>query len=110
MLCSHALCLLLGIGTRAWDTVVKLAQKNQVPCHGLKDETSNNMDTEIDEVMKEHFGLLVQLASPCATLVVRDMVKDGFETTLRDEEGKLMELLSHMIKGGIFNSILAEKG
>ena len=111
LICKDALCLLLGLGTMAWDTVIKMVKELRPPEHGLFGKPGNKRDHELEDAMKEFFERIKQQAIPRATLIVRDMVRTGgVVTSLRDEDGDLLDLPSHMSKCGFFNSLLAERG
>jgi hypothetical protein len=110
LICKDALCLLLGLGTTAWDTLVRMSKNNLPPSHGLTGEVGNARDMETSAVLDTFFGELLNQAAPRATLLIRNLVRGQVDTSLRDEEGGLLDLPSHMTKRGLFNSLLGERG
>ena len=111
LICKDALCLLLGLGTTAWDTVMKMVKELRPPEHGLVGKPGNKCDHELNAALKDFFDRMKEQAAPRATLIVRDIVRGGdIVTTLRDEDGDILDLPSHMTKRGLFNALLAERG
>ena len=111
LICKDGLCVLLGLGTTAWDSVMKMVKENRTPEHGLTGKVGNRQDEVSTAMMREFFEELQQQAVPRATLIVRGLVRAAsVDTTLRDEDGNLLDLPSYMTKRGLFNALLAENG
>ena len=98
LICKNALCYILGCGSTAWLSIVKLAKLNLPPSHGLCGFKSNNSNEDKEVVMKTFLDKLQKLAAPRATLVVRSIVRDEVQTKLRDDDKELLELPSNMTK------------
>jgi hypothetical protein len=110
LICKNALCYLLGLGSGAWLTIVKLAKLNLPPSHGLCGLKSNNANEERDLIMKDYLDKVQKLAAPRATLVVRSIVRDEVQTELRDDDEELLELPSNMSKRSIYNKLVGQLG
>ena len=64
LICSDALCSLLGIGMDAWATVTKMAKHNIPPPHGLIGHVGNKKDDPMEAILKHYFEEIVKLGQP----------------------------------------------
>ena len=64
VICSDALCHLLGIGMEAWATVMKMAKNNVPPSHGLVGHVGNRKDNAMEATLKDFFTEILKLGQP----------------------------------------------
>jgi hypothetical protein len=110
MICKDALCLLLGIGKKAWKTVMTMAKNNLPPSHGLSGQVGNKLNDSMEDLLKEYFLELLTMAQPRATLVIRSLVREQVVTELREDDEDIVELPSHMTKRSLYDRLLLQIG
>jgi hypothetical protein len=112
-ICKHALCKLLCIGYQKWKNIVKMAKEKRIPVHGLKLKSiGNKRNLEMEGILFSFFAYLEGLATPRATLVIRDYVRGEkfVNTTLKFDDDELMELPPNLSKRSLYARLVEERG
>jgi hypothetical protein len=109
LICGNACARLIGFGQSAWLTVKKAFDSGESPYHKLNGKPSNNKSQAFDDLLHEFFIKLEGLAAPRATRLVRDIVGDRVEVSLRDndEEGEI-ELPTYYTKRSLYKKLAAD--
>ena len=74
---KDALCIFLGLGKAAWDTIMKMAKANIPPEHGLAGKAGNKHKNEMEAALKVFFERMILQAVPRASLLVETWFAKG---------------------------------
>lgn len=107
MICANACSRLVGFNRRAWTTVKKAYEKNEIPKHGLSGKPSNARKESYEKLLGDYFATLEGMATPRATVEVREMVGDKVDVSTREGEA-IKELPTYMTKLGLYKKLLGE--
>ena len=109
LICANACARLIGFGESAWKTVKQSFDVGTVPCHQLVGKAGNKKVKAFDSLLHDFFIKLEGLAAPRATRLVRDIVGDRVEVSIRDndDEGEI-ELPTYYTKRSLYKKLAAD--
>jgi len=107
LICSNACARSIGFGQKAWATVKKAYSAGLLPFHAQTGKRSHNWNKDSDDLLHDFFIKLEGLAAPRATRVVRDVVGDKVDVTLRDD-GDEIELPTYYTKRSLYKKLAAD--
>jgi len=107
LICSNACARSIGFGQKAWATVKKAYSAGLLPFHAQTGKRSHNWNKDSDDLLHDFFIKLEGLAAPRATRVVRDVVGDKVDVTLRDD-GDEIELPTYYTKRSLYKQLAAD--
>lgn len=109
LICSNACARIIGFGRSTWTTVRKAFETKQPPTHGLTGKESNRAkNTGYDALLREFFDRLEEMATPRATLEVRELVGDKVNVSLKESDTEKKELPPYMTKLGLYKQLSKE--
>lgn len=108
--CKNTLCRLIGFGGHRWMTCVKIASGKTPLSHAASQRKPNNINMTLRRDMLSFFAHMAKLASPRATLVVREIVNGKVQTTLKNKSDFLLELPSSTTKRSLYGRFVRDRG
>ena len=110
MICTYALCALLGMTHNSWDPLWKKVKDGLPIEHGLTGKVGNKRNVNHHLVLTEFFEEMKAFAGPRATRLVRGLVRNQVNIDLRDDDEEVLELPTCFTKQGLYNHYLLQLG
>ena len=110
MICTYALCAILGMTHNAWDPLWKKVKEGLPIEHGLVGKVGNRKNVDYHNVLTEFFEEMKVFAGPRATRLIRGLVRNQVNIDLRDDDEEILELPTCFTKRGLYNRYLLQQG